>query len=71
VKTLHFTHYMYIKDKFPTKEIMQIIHAVKCFGDKGSLKSIIWDIDARYADEVRMMERFIAVSDSSTSTAIR
>jgi hypothetical protein len=71
VKTLHFTHYSYIKDKLPTKEIVQIIHAVKSFGDKGSLQSIIWDIDARYTEEVRLIERYIAANNPAASAAAR
>jgi hypothetical protein len=62
VRILNFTHYGFIKEKIPTKEIIQVLIAIKRFRSESLLKTVIWDIDRRYVEEMRLLETHISTN---------
>jgi hypothetical protein len=59
ISTLHFTHYGFIQNKLPAKEIEQILEVMLNPLTQSTLKQVIWDIDVRQDDKMEYLHKVI------------
>ena len=59
ISTLHFTHYGFIQNKLPAKEIEQILEVMLNPLTQSTLKQVIWDVDVRQDDKMEYLHKVI------------
>jgi len=59
IKILNFTHYGFVKDKLPKNEIIQVLHSMKKWRAMSSLKTVIWDIDRRHIEGLKILQAYM------------
>lgn len=63
IKSLRFTHYCFIQDKFPKSEISAILSCLNESEIANHLDVIYWDIDKRHIESMRELFETICNSD--------
>ena len=55
IKTLHFTHYGFVQKKLPENEIIEIFKLILNPKTHTTLESIVWDIDLRAKNTLKII----------------
>ena len=55
IKTLHFTHYGFVQKKLPKNEIIEIFKLILNPKTHTTLESIVWDIDLRAKNTLKII----------------
>ena len=64
-KILRFTHYCFIQNRIPEKEIEIILNYIKDKSEQSGLDTIIWDIDSRHKNQLAEIYKKVFENDCS------
>ena len=60
-EVINFTHYGYIKESFPQREIQSVFNKMVDKKGQTCIRVLIWDVDSRYLDQTKnMYKRLLA-----------